>query len=228
MSPERGSQPDADFVEQVMARFIGDFPEAVLIGGWATYLRTKVAKSHDIDVIVDHATLALLRSKYRLSPSRHLSGKKFEVVLDGVEVDVYPVYQSRLGQRLQVPVETLIAHAERIGHAKVLTAEALFVAKMAALLDRPDTLPGEKDRQEMWSLANSSSPLDFGVVAGILEQSGYGQEARRRLLTETFDLLEETNGLTKTGRLKLRLSRAAALTAMSVRPAQTHEQDLER
>jgi len=58
MSPERGSQPDADFVEQVMARFIGDFPEAVLIGGWATYLRTKVAKSHDIDVIVDHATLA--------------------------------------------------------------------------------------------------------------------------------------------------------------------------
>jgi hypothetical protein len=28
-------------------------------GGWASYLRARVAKSHDIDIIVDHATLSL-------------------------------------------------------------------------------------------------------------------------------------------------------------------------
>src|SRR5579859_4816649 len=129
MSPERGQEPDADYVERVMRRFVADFPEAVLIGGWASYLRTRTAKSHDIDVIVDHATLSQLRTKYELSPSRHVSGKKFEIVFDGVGVDVYPVYQSRLGRRLHVPVEALITYTERIGNARVLSAEAQFVAK---------------------------------------------------------------------------------------------------
>lgn len=169
MSPERGREEETDQVERVLERFVADFPEAVLIGGWATYLRTKTAKSHDIDVIVDHTTLSRLRSKYQLSPSRHVSGKKFETVVDGVEVDVYPVYQSRLGRRLRVPVEALVKHTERIGRARVLSSEAQFVAKMAALLDRPDSLPGEKDRQEMWALARSDEPLDFGIVAGILK-----------------------------------------------------------
>ena len=210
-----------------MEQFVADFPEAVVIGGWATYLRTKTAKSHDIDVIVDHATLSQLRSKYQLSPSRHVSGKKFEIVLDGVEVDVYPIYQSRLGRRLHVPVEALITHVERIGRAKVLSAEALFVAKMAALLDRPDTLPGEKDRQEMWALVSFQKPLDFSVVAAILERSGWEAVSRKSLLEETFGLLEETPGLTKADRSKLRRSRSLALTAGVARGARDHELDLE-
>jgi hypothetical protein len=54
-----------------------------------------------------------------------------------------------------LPVEVSIEHTEKIDRARVLTAEARFVAEMAALLDRPDTLPGEKDRLEMWTLINS-------------------------------------------------------------------------
>ena len=226
MSPDHRRQPDVDFVERVMEQFVADFPEAVLIGGWATYLRTKSAKSHDIDVIVDHATLSQLRSKYQLSPSRHVSGKKFEIVLNGVEVDVYPVYQSRLGRRLHVPVEALVTYAERIGRARVLSVEALFVAKMAALLDRPDSLPGEKDRQEMWALASSDEPLDFDVVAAILERSGWDAVSRKSLLEETFGLLEETPGLRKTDRAKLRRSRAQALGARVARDA-AREMELE-
>lgn len=227
MSPERGREEETDQVERVLERFVADFPEAVLIGGWATYLRTKTAKSHDIDVIVDHTTLSRLRSKYQLSPSRHVSGKKFETVVDGVEVDVYPVYQSRLGRRLRVPVEALVKHAERIGRARVLSSEAQFVAKMAALLDRPDSLPGEKDRQEMWALARSDEPLDFGIVAGILEGSGWNAAQRRALLEETFRLLEETAGLTKTERSKLRHSRSAALAAEVAPPGRDHGRELE-
>jgi hypothetical protein len=77
-------------------------PETVKkLGGWASYLRTRVAKSYDIDVIVDHATLMRLRAKYELSPSHHVSGRKFETKVDGVGVDIYPVYQSKLGRLLQ-------------------------------------------------------------------------------------------------------------------------------
>src|SRR5260370_24590084 len=141
MSPERRSRPDEDYVQEVMQRFVRDFPDVVLIGGWATYIRTRIAKSHDIDIIVDHATLAKLGAKFQLSPSHHMSGRKFELKGEGVGVDVYPGYQSKLGQRLQIPVEVLINHTERIDRTSLLTAVAHFVANMALLLNGQDTIP---------------------------------------------------------------------------------------
>lgn len=194
-----------------MRRFVREYPNAVLFGGWATYLRTGVAKSHDIDVIVDHPTLDRLRSKHALSESRHIGGKKFELKVEGVEVDVYPVYQSRLGRELQLPVEALIGWSERIGQVRVLTTEAQFAAKMAALLDRPVTLPGEKDRQEMWALLNTGSGLDFKIVASLLRQAGKTQRQQVALLTTTFDLLAETSDLSKTDRSALHRIRNRAL-----------------
>lgn len=199
-----------------MRRFVRDFPDAVLLGGWATFLRTGLAKSHDIDVIVDHATLNRLKAKYELSPSHHISGRKFETKVEGVGVDIYPVYQSKLGRLLQVPVEILINHTERIDRALVLTAEAQFVAKMAALLDRPDTLPGEKDRMEIWSLIDSGPGLDFKAVTGILQQGGVEPKRQAELLEHTFDLLGETADLSKSDRTVLRQSRAHALAASRV------------
>jgi len=209
-----------------MRRFVREFPDAVLVGGWATYLRTGVAKSHDIDIIVDHATLAKLGAKFQLSPSQHISGRKFEIQVEGVGVDVYPVYQSKLGRRLQVPVEILINHTEKIDRTRVLTAEAQFVAKMAALLDRPDTLPGEKDRREMWELINSGRDLDFTAVVGILQRAGWEGTRQTELLIQTFDLLGETADLSKHDRAMLRLNRAHALEA--TRSVEGRDLDLER
>jgi len=226
MSPERRSRPDEDHVQEVMRRFVREFPDAVLVGGWATYLRTGVAKSHDIDIIVDHATLAKLGAKFQLSPSQHISGRKFEIQVEGVGVDVYPVYQSKLGRRLQVPVEILINHTEKIDRTRVLTAEAQFVAKMAALLDRPDTLPGEKDRREMWELINSGRDLDFTAVVGILQRAGWEGTRQTELLIQTFDLLGETADLSKHDRAMLRLNRAHALEA--TRSVEGRDLDLER
>jgi len=226
MSPERRSRPDEDRVQEVMRRFVREFPDAVLVGGWATYLRTGVAKSHDIDIIVDHATLAKLGAKFQLSPSQHISGRKFEIQVEGVGVDVYPVYQSKLGRRLQVPVEILINHTEKIDRTRVLTAEAQFVAKMAALLDRPDTLPGEKDRREMWELINSGRDLDFTAVVGILQRAGWEGTRQTELLIQTFDLLGETADLSKHDRAMLRLNRAHALEA--TRSVEGRDLDLER
>src|SRR6266571_844074 len=98
MSPERRSRSDDDDVRAVMERFLRDFPDAVLIGGWATYIRTRVAKSHDIDIIVE-----------------------------GVGVDVYPVYQSKLGQWLQIFFVILTATTEKLDRTRILTAEGQFV-----------------------------------------------------------------------------------------------------
>src|SRR5712692_5003683 len=225
MSPELRSRPDEDDVEAVMQRFVRDFPDVVLIGGWATYIRTRVAKSHDIDIIVDHATLAKLGAKFQLSPSHHISGRKFEIKVEGVGVDVYPVYQSKLGQQLQIPVEVLINHTEKIDRTRILTAEAQFVAKMAALLDRPDTLPGEKDRHEMLELISSSPGFDFKAVTGILLRGGWEGKRQTELLDQTFDLLGETADLRRQRRAMLRLNRARAHQAAAT--VHEHDQDLE-
>ena len=99
---------------------------------------------------------------------------------------------------------------------RVLTADAQFAAKMAALLGRSDTLPGEKDRQEMWALLNTGSALDFKVVASFLRQAGKSPEQQVALLATTFDLLAETSGLRKTDRTALHRIRNNALD--SARP----------
>ena len=214
MSPKNRNQPEVEHVEEVMRRFMREYPDAVLFGGWATYLRTGIAKSHDIDVIVDNSTLDKVRAKHQLSESRHVGGRKFEAKLDGVPVDVYPVFQSRLGQRLQLPVETLLPSTERISGVRVLSREGQFATKMAALLDRPDSLSGEKDRKEMWSLLNSSQDLDFGSVGQMLARAGWKPEQQIELLSTTFDLLEETPGLSKSNRTHLHAFRRQALDSV--------------
>jgi hypothetical protein len=209
-----------------MRRFVREFPDAVLIGGWASYLRARVAKSYDIDIIVDHVTLGKLGAKFQLAPSRHISGQKFAFEIDGVGVDVYPVYQSKLGRRLQIPVDVLIENTEKIDRTRVLTAEAQFVAKMAALLDRPDTLPGDKDRREMYGLINSGSGLDFTAVAGILLRGGWLGKRQTELIDQIFDLLGETANLSKQDRAMLKLNRVRARQAALA--AQRRDQELER
>jgi hypothetical protein len=207
-------QSDVEHVEEVMRKFVREYPDAILFGGWATYLRTGVAKSHDIDVIVDHATLGKVRLQHQLTESRHVGGRMFEIKVDGVPVDVYPVLQSRLGRRLQLPVETLFPLSERIEGMRVLASEAQFAAKMAALLDRPDSLPGEKDRKEMWALLRSNPGLDFVSLGRILNGAGWKSEQQAELLSTTFDRLEETPGLSKTERSKIHDQRRRALESV--------------
>jgi hypothetical protein len=214
MSRKSDKRSEVDHVEEVMRKFVREYPDAVVFGGWATYLRTGVAKSHDIDVIVDHATWSKVRSKHELSESRHVGGRKFEIKVEGVPVDVYPVFQSRLGRRLHLPVETLFPLSERIEGVRVLSSEAQFATKMAALLDRPDSLPGEKDRKEMWALLDSNPGLDFVTVGRILNAAGWKPNQQAELLSTTFDLLEETPGLSKIQRSALRGQRRRALESV--------------
>ena len=228
MSPEarkRSGSANLDHVQEVMRQFVRDYPDAVLIGGWSSYLRTGAAKSHDIDVIVDHATLDKLKVAHELSSSRHIGGRKFEFKIDGIAVDVYPVYQSKLGQKLQVPVEALITRTERIGGIRVLSAEGQFVAKMAALLDRPDTLPGEKDRSELVALLKTGDGPDPKAVAGLLREVGWPFERQTELWQSTFGFLLETSGVSPRDRTMLNLKRAQFLTATRTNERDSFELD---
>ena len=209
-----------------MRNFAHDFPDAVVLGGWSTFLRAAVAKSHDIDVIVDHPTLDKLKSKHELSASQHVSGRKFEFKIDGVAVDVYPVYQSKLGQRLQLPVEVLVDHTERIGGVRVLTPEAQFVAKMAALLDRPDSLAGEKDRREMMALLKAEPSPELKASVELLRRAGWSLERQQPLWQQTFDFLFETDGLNARDKSTLKQKRIEALVA--TRSREREGEELER
>ena len=148
------------------------YPDAIVIGGWGSWLHNKAAKSHDIDVIVSPQDLSTMREVFELTESHHLGSPKWRGTYDGIHLDVYVCYQSRLGQVLKLPVEHLVQHRQQIDGFPTLNKEALLVAKSAARLDRPDTQPGLKDAEDMTiMLLEATDPWDFGLVRQIAECS---------------------------------------------------------
>jgi hypothetical protein len=109
--------------------------------------------SHDIDLIVTRPQLAFIRTMTEeMSESRHLAGRKWRATLDGIHLDLYVPHVSLLGQHLQLRTERLIGHQEIVDGWVVLDPPGHVATKFAALLDRPDSNPGEKDRLEISAL----------------------------------------------------------------------------
>jgi hypothetical protein len=136
------------------------------------WLHNKAAKSHDIDIIVSPHDLSTMRETLELTESHHLGSPKWRGEYDGIHLDVYVCYQSRLGQLLKLPVESLVVHRQQIDGYPTLNKEALLVAKAAARLDRPDTQPGQKDAEDMTILLlGATDPWDFALVRRVAECS---------------------------------------------------------
>jgi hypothetical protein len=195
------------------------YPNAIVIGGWASWLHNKAAKSHDIDIIVTSAELDDMRQALDLTENSHFGSPKWRGTYDGIHLDIYVTYRSRLGTRLQLPVEHLVKHRLDIDGYPTLNKEALLVAKAAARLDRPDTLPGQKDARDMslmilgapaawdWPLVyevaqfsesteRTGSRLVLQAVAGLPDEARTAKEARdlRRVakeMEEAFAALSE-------------------------------------
>lgn len=141
------------------------YPDAIVIGGWGSWLHNKAAKSHDIDIIVSPEDLSSMRPTLDLGETTHFGSPKWRGTYDGIHLDVYVTYRSRLGRVLQFPVEHLVGHRQDIDGYPTLKKEALLVAKAAARLDRPDTQPGRKDAEDMAiMLLGASVPWDFALV----------------------------------------------------------------
>ncbi len=194
MTPPSQKFYPPEFTERsraVLDRIREAVPEAVLIGGWATWVRTGGAMSHDIDLIVTRPQLEVITGLAEdLSESRHLAGHKWRGTLDDVHLDLYVPHESRLGQRLQLRLERLVHRQQLVDTWIVLDLPGHVATKVAALLDRPDSMPGEKDRQELMALLLEG--VDPEEAVGVVHDASTRTPGDvHRLIVEAFTYLGE-------------------------------------
>ena len=197
------SSEQAEQSKAVLDDLLAPVPEAILIGGWGTWARVGGAMSHDVDLIVSRAELNQVRGMVdELSESHHLAGTKWRGTWRGIHVDLYAPYQSRLGANLQLRVEALVPYAEVVEGRQLLSVPAHVATKVAALLDRPDSLPGRKDRQELLSLL--ALPGSAQAPAVIKAASARTATEVAALIERTFAYLSGQPELTRKDRANLR------------------------
>jgi hypothetical protein len=197
------SSEQTELSRAVLGEVVGAVPQAILIGGWGTWVRTGGAMSHDVDLIVSRPELAVLETMVDdLSESHHLAGTKWRATWRSIHLDLYAPYQSRLGANLQLRVEQLLPHVETVNGYRVLTTPAHTATKIAALLDRPDSLPGRKDRYEILRLLDHPAIAETPDI--ILRASTRTTDQVRTLLHRAFEILAAEPELAKRARAQLR------------------------
>ena len=164
--------------------------------------------SHDIDLILSRQDLARLQTVADdMSASHHLGGTKWRGSWRSVHLDLYVPYESRLGANLQLRAETLQVLSEVVDGYRVLTAPAHVATKVAALLDRPDSLPGRKDRQEILALLHE--PVTSSTARVIALTSARSPSEVERLVRQAFSFLLEEPELSRQDRSRLRQTEAS-------------------
>lgn len=140
-----------------------DLDPSILIGGWATNARVGGEISHDIDlIIIDQNLRQVLPQRLQEYSENHLhsGGRKARGDADGVHVDAYFPYESKLGSRLLLDVAVLTGFVDpdlTVNGWHVLTLEAHIATKIAALIDRHSTEKGKKDAREIAALIDSGA-----------------------------------------------------------------------
>jgi hypothetical protein len=197
------SSEQAEQSKAVLDDLLAALPGAILIGGWGTWARVGGAMSHDVDLIVTRAELARLGTMVdELSQSHHLAGTKWRGTWRAIHIDLYAPYQSRLGANLQLRVEALAPYAEAVEGRRLLSVPAHIATKVAALLDRPDSLPGRKDRQELLNLL--ALPSSAGAPGVIKAASARSPAEVAALIQRAFVFLSGQPHLGRQDRARLR------------------------
>jgi hypothetical protein len=193
----------------IYAEIHSSYPDAIVIGGWASWLHNKAAESHDIDIIVSPTGLDDMRQALELTENSHFGSPQWRGTYDGIHLDVYVQFRSRLGSQLQLPVEHLVAHRVDIDGYPTLNKEALLVAKSAARLDRPDTLPGRKDAEDMaLMLLGAPEPWDFFLVHRVAQFSRSTEATGSQLVLSAVSGLADEARTAKTARELRRVAKA--------------------
>ena len=135
-----------------------------LIGGWAAYLWTRMQKSKDIDIVLeDHASLEYLKQHFTLKKNDSL--RKYEIIVDGIDIDIYVPYFSRL----TLPAEDIGGYSTIVENIRVARPEALLVLKQGAEMDRGDSVKGRKDRLDIMALVLRTE-MDWQLYRELLER----------------------------------------------------------
>ena len=192
-----------DLSRAVLGEVLAAVPAAILIGGWGSWVRTGGPMSHDVDLILTRGELAILEAIVGdLSESHHLAGTKWRATWRSIHLDLYVPFQSRLGANLQLRVELLTSHAEMVNGYSVLTSAAHTATKIAALVDRPDSLPGRKDRYEILKLLKD--PATSQTPSIIAAASARTPAQIDKLMHEAFVFLTGEPELNRQARSRLR------------------------
>lgn len=131
----------------VLVQFSKEPIKFIVIGGWATYLWTKLHKSKDIDIaIADIKNMDYLKYKYNLKKNDSL--KKYEIQFDEIDLDIYVPYFSKLA----LPVEDLGKYTGKIEGFTALKPEALLILKQGAEIERRESVKGAKDQIDIMGL----------------------------------------------------------------------------
>lgn len=156
----------------------------VLIGGWAVYLWTHSQKSKDVDLIIEYETLDYLKKNYDLKKNDIL--RRYEIVIDEIDIDIYLPYFSNLG----IPVEEIVKFKIRVEGFETLPPELLLILKQKAECDRRDSVKGQKDRVDILNLLMKLD-INWDKYKEFLEIYNL-QEYRKELfhIIKTFDMLE--------------------------------------
>lgn len=175
--------PDAtddsdEAIRRVLDHVGRDLDPSILIGGWATHLRVGGEISHDIDLIVTPSSRYLLDAVVEnLTDNSVHQARKFRGEVEGVHLDIYVPHESQLGARLKLKVEALAEHvdADIAPPWLLLTVEAHFVTKLAALFDRFRSEKGTKDAREILALLKGG--VDPDLALRILAEASAGPTA---------------------------------------------------
>ncbi len=203
MSSQFYSSEQVEKSRAVLNDVLAAVPDAVLIGGWGTWVRVGGAMSHDIDLIVSRPGLSVLKELVSdMSVSRHIGATTWRAAWRSVHLDLYVPYESRLGANLQLRVERLAEYFESVGPYNVLSVPAHLATKLAALLDRPDSLPGRKDRAEI--LALLEQPGAEAMPRVLVAASDRTADEIRVLVRRAFELIAQDPSLDRNVRERLR------------------------
>lgn len=178
----------------------------ILIGGWAVFLYTHSLKSKDIDIVIDYEELEKIKKEFDVIKNDRL--KKYEIKIDGIDIDIYLPFYSELG----MPAETI--------QKFVVTREGFVVPKIAVLLilkqvafhGRQGTPKGEKDKIDIFSLL-ALREIDWELykkLTGTVELKHLPNELKL-LLKQTMEIKELDLNQAKTSKLKKEISNSLAI-----------------
>jgi len=153
----------------------------VLIGGWAIYLWSKGQKSRDIDIIIEYGALDYLKKNYPLKKNDFL--KKYEIIINEVDIDIYLPYFSRF----PIPIEDIIQNKTKIEGFTIVLPEILLILKQNAEFDRKDSIKGQKDRLDIINLLMKVD-IDWLKYKELIDKySLQGYRERLIHIIKTFD-----------------------------------------
>ncbi len=182
-----------------------DLEPSILIGGWATNARVGGEISHDIDLIITDQSLRQKLPERLTGYSEnqlHSGGKKARGDADGVHVDAYFPYESKLGSKLLLDVGALARYIDpdfTVEGWLMLTLDAHIATKVAALIDRHATEKGRKDARELVALIDSGGDA-AKVVEVILASTSGAKEDVAGYVKTMFELLPKLAGLNQKDR----------------------------